>query len=300
LTTVALALALYAIVVLGVGALATRRASKDPAEYFLAGRGLGSVVLFMALFGTNCTAFVLIGIPGQAYRDGIATFFANAPAIALGVPWTFWLIGRPARRLGLALGALTPAELYARRLGSRAVGVLLFGVYTLYTLPYMVTAVQGASVALATATGGALSPTVAGTGVLAVALVYTSLGGMRATAWTNVVQGTLFLAFVVAALFVYANGVGGGLGGAWARASGRARARPSRRPAGRASAPHPSTPRLRAASAGPTSPRREGRRAPSARRAASMRRPRGSRPGSRRAAGRAWAGRRSAPRVRAS
>jgi SSS family solute:Na+ symporter len=216
-STVVVALSAYVALMLAIGAAATRRASQDPAEYFLAGRGLGSVVLFMALFGTNCTAFVLIGVPGQAYGDGIATFGANAPIIALGVPLTFWLIGLPARRFGQALGALTPAELYAKRLGSRAVGMALFAVFTLYTLPYMVTAVQGAAVALAAATEGALPEWLGGLGVLLVALVYTSLGGMRATAWTNVVQGALFLGFVVAAIMVYAHAVGGGFGGAFAR-----------------------------------------------------------------------------------
>ena len=66
-TTFAVALAAYVLLVLAVGWFATRRASASSEEYFLAGRGLGTLVLFMALFGTNCTAFVLVGIPGQAW-----------------------------------------------------------------------------------------------------------------------------------------------------------------------------------------------------------------------------------------
>lgn len=217
MTTVIVALALYFGAMLAIGAAAARAASRDAAEYFLAGRGLGPLVLFMALFGTNCTAFVLVGVPGQAYGDGFATFGANAPIIALVVPLTFWFIGLPARRLGAELGALTPAELYAKRLGSRAVGALLFAVFTLYTLPYMVTAVQGAAVALAAATEGRVPEWLGGLGVLAVALVYTSLGGMRATAWTNVVQGALFLLFVIGAAWCYVDAVGGGLAGAFRR-----------------------------------------------------------------------------------
>lgn len=217
MTPVALGVGIYVAIVLAVGIAAARRSAKDPAEYFLAGRGLGTFVLFMALFGTNCTAFVLVGVPGQAYANGIATFGVNAPIVALGIPLTFYLIGLPARRLGQELGALTPAELYAKRLDSRAVGLLLFGVFTLYTLPYMATAVQGAAVTLATATDGALPQWAGGLGVLVVALVYTSLGGMRATAWTNVVQGALFLGFVLVAVVVYARGVGGGFVGAFER-----------------------------------------------------------------------------------
>lgn len=94
----------YVALVLAVGAAATRRAARSPEEYFLAGRGLGTGVLFMALFGTNCTAFVLVGIPGRAYTDGIGVFGLNAPIVALGIPLSFWAIGAPARRMARRLG----------------------------------------------------------------------------------------------------------------------------------------------------------------------------------------------------
>ncbi|MHC4262892.1 MAG: hypothetical protein ACYSWX_10250, partial [Planctomycetota bacterium] len=55
-------LAAYVLAVLALGAIAARRAGRTPEDYFLAGSGLGTVVLFMALFGTNCTRFVLVGI----------------------------------------------------------------------------------------------------------------------------------------------------------------------------------------------------------------------------------------------
>jgi len=203
------AIALYVVAVLTVGVLATRGASNSPEEYFLAGRKLSNVVLFMALFGTNCTAFVLVGIPGRAYHDGIAVFGLNAPIAALGISLTFWAIGSPARTMGRRLGAMTPAELYAKRFGSPLVGYVLFGLFTLYTVPYMVTAVIGAAVTLRGVTDGAVPDWAGGLGVVTVALVYTSLGGMRATAWTNVLQGTLFLAFMVAAFFVLGDSLGG-------------------------------------------------------------------------------------------
>jgi len=215
-----LAAALYFAVVLVLGTLATRRSSRSPEEYFLAGRGLGTLVLFMALFGTNCTTFVLVGIPGQAFEHGIGVFGLNAAVLALGIPLSFWAIGSPARRMAQRLGALTPAELYARRFGSRAVGLVLFAAFTVYTIPYMVQAVIGAGLTLEAASGGRLSQGLAGALVLVVALVYTSLGGMRATAWTNVFQGALFLAFLVAAFFLVSRSLGG-LEAATAAVAGR-------------------------------------------------------------------------------
>ena len=90
----------YVALVLIVGVLANRTGGGDagsPEDDFLAGRGLGAVVLFMAQFGTNAPAVVLVGIPGKTYHGGIATFGLNAPVVALGVPLTFWLVGSPAR-----------------------------------------------------------------------------------------------------------------------------------------------------------------------------------------------------------
>lgn len=205
-----LILAAYVLAVLALGAIAARRAGRTPEDYFLAGSGLGTLVLFMALFGTNCTPFVLVGIPGRAYHDGAAVFGLNVPVIALGIPITFWAVGLPARRIARRLGALTPAELYSKQLGSRAVGVALFLVFTVYTLPYMATAVEGAARSLTPALG--LSPEhapYAGAAVLGLAVLYTSMGGMRATAWTNVLQGALFLGFMLALAFVLPGRLGG-------------------------------------------------------------------------------------------
>jgi len=199
----------YALLVLGIGLWASRRPTRSPEDYFLAGRSLGTVVLFMALFGTNCTAFVLVGIPGQAYHDGIGIFGVNAPIVALGIPLTFWLIGSPARRMATRLGALTPAELYARRFERPAIGWLFFGVFTLYTLPYMVLAVKGTAITVEVITDGAVPPWASALGVIALTALYTAVGGMRATAWTNVLQGAVFLAFMVASFFLMSSSLGG-------------------------------------------------------------------------------------------
>lgn len=203
------AVALYVGVVLALGLIATRRAGRSPEEYFLAGRTLGPVVLFMALFGTNNTSFVLVGIPGLAYGLGIGVFGLNAPIVALGIPLTFWAVGAPARRLADRHQALSPAELYAKILGSPAVGFALFFLFTGYTVPYMVQGVKSAALILSEASGGGMPSWVAALGVVLIALMYTSLGGMRATAWTNVFQGAVFMVFMVAAFFFMSSSLGG-------------------------------------------------------------------------------------------
>jgi SSS family solute:Na+ symporter len=199
----------YLVVVLVIGVLAYRRTSATAEDYFLGGRTARTVVLFMALFGTNVTPFVLMGIPGIAYHEGIGVFGHNAAIVALGIPLTFWAIGWPAWKAARASGAVTPAELYARRLDSRALGLLLFAVFFLYTLPYMVTAVTGVGLAVDILSDGAVSFEVASAAILGVTILYTSMGGMRATMWTNVFQGAVFLGFTLVAFFLIARELGG-------------------------------------------------------------------------------------------
>ncbi len=209
LRTIALVNAGYLLITLAIGALAYRRRSSGADDYFLGGRSARTIVLFMALFGTNVTPFVLLGIPGISYHQGIGVFGLNAAIIALGVPLTFYVIGYPAFLAARRIGALTPAELYAERFASPAVGLVLFLAYFVYTLPYMVTAVIGVGLSASILTGGALSFGTAAAAVLVITILYTTLGGMRATMWTNVFQGTVFLALMVAATVWIAGDLGG-------------------------------------------------------------------------------------------
>lgn len=209
LAAIALVVAAYLAITLVIGAVAYRRTLGTPEDYFLGGRAARTFVLFMALFGTNVTPFVLLGIPGLAYHHGVAVFGLNAAIIGLGIPLTFFLIGEPARRAARRLGAITPAELYAERLGSPAVGLVLFLAFFVYTLPYMVTAVIGAGLTAEVLSGGSLSFGTASALILGITIAYTALGGMRATMWTNVFQGATFLGFIVAAFVLIAARLGG-------------------------------------------------------------------------------------------
>ena len=58
----------YLILVLLVGMLAHRLFRGTGEDYFLASRTIGPFVLLMTLFGTNMTAFTMLGASGQAYR----------------------------------------------------------------------------------------------------------------------------------------------------------------------------------------------------------------------------------------
>lgn len=209
LTVLALVNLAYLLILLLIGWLAWRRTDSTAEDYFLGGRAARTFVLFMALFGTNVTPFVLLGIPGLSYHHGVGIFGLNAAIVGLGIPLTFWLIGDPARRAARRIGAITPVELYSERFGSPLVGRLLFLAFFAYTLPYMVTGVIGVGLTVEILSRGAVSFTAAAALVLAITIAYTALGGMRATMWTSVFQGATFMVFIVVAFALIAGDLGG-------------------------------------------------------------------------------------------
>ena len=63
----------YLGLVLYIGIGAGRRGSGDGAAegYFLADRSLGQYVFLLSLFGTNMTAFTILGSAGHAFANGV-------------------------------------------------------------------------------------------------------------------------------------------------------------------------------------------------------------------------------------
>ncbi|MEE3330747.1 MAG: hypothetical protein VX246_07745, partial [Myxococcota bacterium] len=82
-------LGLIALVVYLGGLLAVaevaRRARRDatPADHFLAGRQLGTVVLFLTLYATAYSGNSLLGYPGRAYASGYSFIMSTGFMMAI-------------------------------------------------------------------------------------------------------------------------------------------------------------------------------------------------------------------------
>src|SRR5438874_12590224 len=94
----------YLALVLGIGIFGGRSGRQENAEgYFLAGRTIGPAVFLLSLFGTNMTAFSILGASGHAFANGIVTYGLMASSSALVIPLGIFRSapgsGRFARRL---------------------------------------------------------------------------------------------------------------------------------------------------------------------------------------------------------
>ena len=206
---------LYLVAVVYVGVFAFRRSPKENAgsagaeDFFLAGRSLGSFVFVLSLFGTNMTAFSILGSSGHAFTNGIVTYGLMASSSALIIPLSLFFIGTRIWSLGHRHGFMTPVQMFRDRWECGHIGTVIFVVQAVLLVPYIIVGVMGGGTTLAALSGGLVPYWAGGALVALVVMSYVFFGGMRGTAWVNTLQTLMFLAFGLLAVVVVGAGMGG-------------------------------------------------------------------------------------------
>ena len=201
----------YLAVVVYIGVFAFRKAgAREKAEdYFLAGRSLGPFVFLLSLFGTNMTAFAILGSSGHAFHNGIVTYGLMASSSALVIPLSLLFIGTRVWALGRKHGFITPVQLFRDRWECSHIGTVIFAVQAALLVPYIIIGVMGGGTTLSAISGGLVPYWLGGAIVALVVMSYVFFGGMRGTAWVNTFQTILFLCFGAIAVAVIGAGMGG-------------------------------------------------------------------------------------------
>ncbi len=198
----------YLFLTLLVGWLGYRKGESTPEDFFLAGRGIGAIVLLFTFIASNFSAFYFMGFAGAGYRIGYAYY----PMMALGTAFAalaFYFIGYRTWKLGKVHGFITPPEMIGSLTGSPSLKLLFMGVLVFFTLPYVAIQPMGAGYILNTLTDGQI-PYFTGAVVLTVFIViYVFVGGMRTVAITDLIQGVLMFSLMVAAVWIIASDLGG-------------------------------------------------------------------------------------------
>jgi solute:Na+ symporter, SSS family len=206
---------LYLVAVVYVGVFAFRRSPRGGAgsagaeDFFLAGRSLGSFVFVLSLFGTNMTAFSILGSSGHAFTNGIVTYGLMASSSALIIPLSLFFIGTRIWSLGHRHGFMTPVQMFRDRWECGHIGTVIFAVQAILLVPYIIIGVMGGGTTLAALSGGLVPYWAGGALVALVVMSYVFFGGMRGTAWVNTLQTLMFLAFGLLAVAVVGAGMGG-------------------------------------------------------------------------------------------
>ena len=180
--------------------------SRGVAGFFIADRKIGPVVSFLTYSATLFSAFTLVGMPGFFYTHGIGSWaFIGFADIFMAV--TIFVFGRKFWLLGWKFNFVTPTEFLKYRYNSAAVMALGVLISLVFLLPFVATQLVGIGKIVESATGGELSYLPVAFFFMAIVLAYTGLGGMRAVAWNDAVQGVLLfvMSYVIAFIFLYAN-----------------------------------------------------------------------------------------------
>lgn len=202
---------IYLATVLYIGIFAFRKASggKKAEDYFLASRSLGPFVFLFSLFGTNMTAFAILGSSGHAFTNGIVTFGLMASSSGLVIPLTIFFIGTRVWALGKKYGFMTPVQMFRDRWECGHIGTVIFVLQAVLLIPYIIIGIMGGGTTLNAISGGVIPYWCGGAIVALVVMGYVFFGGMRGTAWVNTFQTILFLLFGAVAIIVIGHGMGG-------------------------------------------------------------------------------------------
>ncbi|MGJ9460668.1 sodium:solute symporter family protein [Oceanobacillus sp. CF4.6] len=202
-------LAIYMLMIIGIGWISKIRTKRTSEDYFMASRSIGGLFLFCGIIGANLSSFVMLGMPGGSYHNGFGFYGLIMGAGAFMIGFTTYYFGIRIWALGKKFGYNTPSEIFGGRFKSDSVALIMFIIFTVYTLPYIVTGQIGAGAGFETFTDG-LVPFWLGSLIITVLVgYYVWSGGMRGTIFTNVLQVLIFMVFLSLAVIMVANDQGG-------------------------------------------------------------------------------------------
>ena len=189
-----------------VGMWAMRRTSTS-ADFFLAGKSLGPLVVVMATISSVMSGFGFVGGPGLVYESGISSLWMVFVS-TFSLPVVFMLTGKRLRLLVEVRPILTLPEAISARYGGCWPAIAMSAAIILGVLGYLGTQVLAIGTVLQAVLGIDLLAALAiGLGVLA---FYAIAGGIVAGVYTDLFQGLLMLGASLAVLFQCLK-VGGGM-----------------------------------------------------------------------------------------
>lgn len=204
-----ISLALYFILMLGIGLYAWRTSTDDVSGYMLGGRRLSPAVASLSAGASDMSGWMLLGLPGAMYVSGL-----SASWIAIGLfigALVNWIVVAPRLRVHteVAEDAITIPDYFEKRFEDRSrmlrvissIVIVIF--FTLYTSSGVVA-------------GGKLFESAFGADyalglwiTAGVVVVYTLFGGFLAVSMTDFVQGCIMFVALILVPVVALTDIGG-------------------------------------------------------------------------------------------
>jgi len=160
-------------------------------DYLLAGRKIHPAILGLSYGATFISTAAIIGFGGVAAQLGMGIIWLTVLNIGVGVLLAFILFGKPTRRIGQALGALTFPDLlgkiYKSNFMQYGTGLMLLIGMPLYSSAVLI----GGSRFIETTLS--VDYTWAVLGLTGITAAYVVIGGLVAVMYTDALQGSIMI-----------------------------------------------------------------------------------------------------------
>ena len=198
---------IYLAILVGL-ALWSRQETHTMSGYFIAGKKLPPWVVAFSTNATGESGWLLLGLTGMGYAVGAQAFWVVAGEV-VGIALAWLLLSRRIKRLSDETDSITVPDVLAARFDDKAHVLRKISVLIILVMVGAYVAAQMVATGKAFDGFTDLSYT---TGVLVgatVIILYTLVGGYKAVAWTDLIQGILMLLGLIIVPLIAIDAAGG-------------------------------------------------------------------------------------------
>lgn len=213
-TIILICVGLYMLLCIVVGIWAIRR-TKSTHDFFMAGRDLGIMVTAFAVFSSTLSGFGFVGGPGLVYQMGMSSVWMVVAAV-IGYTMTFWLLGKRLRLFAELRESISLPDAIGARYGQRSTQFWSAVAIILGVLGYLATQILAMAIVLKDIfieTNFMSSITLEQAVIISCAILvfYTVAGGIVASVYTDLIQGSMMMVAAVLIFITVVNTYDGGM-----------------------------------------------------------------------------------------
>lgn len=173
----------------------TRVKEKTTSNYLLGGGNIGFVIGLFTTAATLFSAFTVVGMPDFFRTHGIGAWIFLAVSDAIMV-YGLIRIGELLRRKARKLDFKGMSGLMANTYDSKLAGYVAFGGAVVFLIPYIAVQISGISIFLNAAFPEAIPVWGWSSLIVALMIVYSETGGLRAIMYNDTLQGILLFIMI--------------------------------------------------------------------------------------------------------
>ena len=174
------------LISLAVVAILAGRRVKDVGQYFLGGRRFGKLLMIAQSFGVSTHADMPVSLAGAVYSSGLSAIWYQWKNL-FATPF-YWIMAPVLRRVRRT----TTAEAVEDRYGPGMGGLYIVFAFIYFTIN-IASILKGTAKVLHEIFGGSFGVNHIVLSLAVVFILYSFVGGLLASAWSDVIQGTMII-----------------------------------------------------------------------------------------------------------